>query len=121
MAGHVYVSYSRGDAQQERVRRPAQRRWIAPASGVAMLLLFFVGTFLIIRSLDGDRTDPGVAVGSCVIKDADGRLAAAKCGSPGAHTITQIPPAGRPCDNPADFQHFFTTAGRPSICVRAVE
>jgi hypothetical protein len=93
-----------------------QSRWLPPVLGLALFLLFFVGTFLTLRSIDRDD-GLGVAVGSCVVKGADSRLVAARCGSEGALPVTQIAPAGRRCDNPADIQHLFVTAGRPAVCV----
>jgi hypothetical protein len=110
-------------------RRVDRQRWMAPASGIAMFLLFFVGTFLTLRASDltlgasdggGGASGPaGVAVGSCVAKSANGTLATADCaGPPGAQVITQIVPAGGFCANPRDIQDFFASATWSSICVR---
>jgi len=96
---------------------------LAPVLGVTVFLLFFLGTFLIVRGVDRNREDTshGVAVGSCVTKGGDGRLIEANCASEGAQKITQIAEAGHYCDDPADIQHIFTTAGRPAICVSSGE
>jgi hypothetical protein len=102
-----------------RSSRPIRRAWTAPALGVAVFLLFFLGTFLTMRGLaiGGDQSDLGVAVGSCVSKGGNGRLTAVSCTSEGAQQVTQIAVAGRYCDNPKDIQHIFSAADRPSICV----
>jgi|tagenome__1003787_1003787.scaffolds.fasta_scaffold20598634_2 hypothetical protein len=98
---------------------PSQSRWMALAWGVAMFLLFFVGTFGIMRAVDAGDNQPdlGVAVGSCVSKGADGTLIAVSCASEGAQVVTQIAEAGRFCDDPQDIQHIFSAADRSSICV----
>jgi len=111
-------------AEQPRTRRPSGLpRWMAPALGVAAFLLFFVGTFLIMRAFDGDgeESDLGVKVGSCVVEDANGTLGAGSCTRPGAQVITQIVAAGRLCDDPRDVQHLFRAPDRPSVCVRPEE
>lgn len=102
-------------------RRVDQHRWMAPAWGVAMFLLFFVGTFLTMRAFDrggeGGAGPADLAVGSCVSKSGNGTLAAVDCASEGAQVITQIVPAGGFCTNPHDIQHLFPAANRSSICV----
>jgi hypothetical protein len=102
---------------------PSQPGWMAPALGVATFLLFFVGTFLIMRGVDagGDEPDPGVAVGSCVSKGRDSTLVAVSCASAGAQVVTQIAQVGRFCDNPQDIQHIFSATDRSSICVSSGE
>jgi hypothetical protein len=106
-------------------RRVDQRRWMGPAWGVAMFLLFFVGTVLTLRAFDrggdGGSGPAGVAVGSCVVKSGDGVLAAVGCSSEGAQVITQIAPAGSFCANPRDIQYLFPAADRSTICVRSAE
>jgi hypothetical protein len=111
------------EGHQGKVRRVAQHRWMAPAWGVAVFLLFFVGTLLIMRSFDsggdGGPGPTGVAVGSCVSKTGNNTLAAVDCAREGAQMITQFAPAGDFCANPRDVQHFFRTADRSSICVES--
>jgi len=106
-------------------RRVDQHRWMAPAWGVAMFLLFFVGTVLTMRAFDGGGDvgsgPAGVAVGSCVSKSANGKLVVVDCAGEGAQVITQIAPPGGFCANPGDIQHFFPAANRSSICVRSAE
>jgi len=106
-------------------RRVDQHRWMAPAWGVAMFLLFFVGTFLTVRAFhgggDGGSGRANVAVGSCVSKSGNGTLAVVDCASEGVQVITQIAPAGGFCANPRDIQHLFPAANRSSICVRSAE
>jgi hypothetical protein len=87
-------------------RRVVQHRWMAPAWGVAMFLLFFVGTLLTISTFtgggDGGSGPAGVAVGTCVSKGEGGTLAALDCAGEGAQVITQIAAAGHFCTNPRD-------------------
>jgi hypothetical protein len=108
-----------------KVRQVAQHRWMAPAWGVAVFLLFFVGTLLTLgafdRGGDGGPSPTGVAVGSCVSQGGNGTLAAVDCASEDAQVITQIAPAGEFCANRLDIQHLFPAANRSSLCVRSAE
>ena len=112
------------EASQGKVRRVAQHRWMAPAWGVAMLLIFFFGTLLTLRAFDrgGDDGTPrptGVAVGKCVLKSENNTLTPVDCAGEGAQEITQFAPAGKFCTDPQDVQYFFRNADRTSICVRS--
>jgi hypothetical protein len=109
-------------ASQREDRHLDRQRWTAPLWGVAMFLLFFVGTFLTMRAVDrggdGGSAATGIVAGSCVAKNVNGTLTTVDCSSRPAQVVTQIVPAGRSCADPHDIQHFFAVAAWSSICVR---